>query len=196
MRVTRCQHQCVRGNVARLDAHHGAVGIVGAHVAEALRLLDPGVPDDGVGCAIVGDLDRAPEPAVVQRDRAGDAAVDAVDLGRDRDGRTFGFAMAAVVLDFELVDERGCLEAGDVGRGVLADVERGVAGLAVLDRCAAGVGLGLGVRLRLAVLEGELAAAAFTGMLEADTAGEKLRLLGEIDVQQLDMEPVFAAIHA
>ena len=51
-------------------------------------------------------------------------------------------------------------------------------------------------RYRLAVLEGELAAAAFTGMLEADTAGEKLRLLGEIDVQQLDMEPVFAAIHA
>ncbi len=51
-------------------------------------------------------------------------------------------------------------------------------------------------RYRLADLEGELAAAAFTGMLEADVAGDKLRLLGEIDVQQLDMEPVFAAIRA
>ena len=51
-------------------------------------------------------------------------------------------------------------------------------------------------RYRLADLEGALAAAKFTGMLEADTAGDKLRLLGEIDVRRLDAQPLFAAISA
>jgi len=47
---------------------------------------------------------------------------------------------------------------------------------------------------RLADLEGEIAATAFTGSLEADTAGDKLRLLGEIDIRRLDAGPLFAAI--
>jgi len=49
-------------------------------------------------------------------------------------------------------------------------------------------------RYRLANIEGKIAATAFTASLEADTAGEKPRLVGDIEIERLDVGPLFEAI--
>jgi len=50
-------------------------------------------------------------------------------------------------------------------------------------------------KYRLADLEGDIAATAVTGSFEADIAGEKPRLVGDIDIRRLDAAPFFAVIN-
>ena len=50
-------------------------------------------------------------------------------------------------------------------------------------------------KYRLADLEGDIAATAVTASFEADIAGEKPRLVGDIDIRRLDAAPFFAVIN-
>jgi uncharacterized protein involved in outer membrane biogenesis len=51
-----------------------------------------------------------------------------------------------------------------------------------------------GGRYRIADLAGEVASTGFTGHFEADTSGERLRLVGDIDIRSIDASPLRGAI--
>ena len=112
------RHRVVE-RVGRLDAQHPRPLVV-AEVGHRLRLRDPRVPDDGGRGARALDPDAPAPGGVLDRDRAGVAAEDAVGLAGDRQRRVAERLHGAGV---RLVDVARPLEAGDPQLPGVADGE-------------------------------------------------------------------------